>query len=339
MSIRWDTRNKRWRYEFDRVIEGQRKRTSRLLPKGWSQAQADTFDRKESGRLYAVATGVERNDALIDAAVVLYLKDKTGLKSYQSAVENLAAIAWAYTGKPLSELPEVAREVAANREGVRAGKTLSDATAKNRLALLKAACRWAWKKHGICENDPTTRMQLPSVRNERHVYASRAEVGKLAMAADRRDVRALILAAFYTGMRLGELQRVQHLDGRLVLADTKNGDRRVVPAHPHLERLGILTMLPFTTAESTLQRGFQRARARAKLPHIRLHDLRHSAASEMVNGGVDLYTVGKVLGHRDSRSTQRYSHLRDDTLLAAVGNIGKKSRTTPPETPKKKATG
>jgi integrase len=338
MSIRWDTRNKRWRFEFDRVIEGQRHRASRLLPKGWSQAQADAFDRKESGRLYAVATGVERNDALIDAAVVLYLKDKTALKSYQSAVENLAAIAWAYTGKPLSELPEVARIVSANREGVREGKVLSDATAKNRLALLKAACRWAWKKHGICENDPTTRMQLPSVRNERHVYASRAEVGKLAMAADRRDVRALILAAFYTGMRLGELQRVQHVDGRLVLADTKNGDRRVIPVHPQLERLGILDMLPFTTVESTLQRGFQRARVRAKLPHIRIHDLRHSAASEMVNGGIDLYTVGKVLGHRDSRSTQRYSHLRDDTLLAAVGSIGKKPRTTP-EPDKKKATG
>jgi integrase len=140
-------------------------------------------------------------------------------------------------------------------------------------------------------------------------------------------------------MRLGELQRVEVHAGRLVLPDTKNGDRRAIPTHPQLKRLGLLKVLPLTSVRSTLQKGFNRARTRARLPHIHIHDLRHSAASEMVNAGVDLYTVGKVLGHRDSRSTQRYSHLRDDTLQAAVGNIGKKPRTTPAESPKKKATG
>lgn len=325
MPIRWDSRNKRWRYEFDRVIEGRRQRASRLLPKGWSQAQADAFDRKESGRLYAVGTGIERADALIDSAVLLYLQDKTHLKSFQSAAENLAAIAWAYEGKPLSDLPAVAALVNTTREGVRKDVVLSDATVHNRLALLKAACRWAWKKHGICENDPTTRMILPAVRNERHVYAGRAELGKLVRAADRRDVRAMILAAFYTGMRLGEIRRVVPGDGLLVLDDTKNGERRVVPAHPKLEQLGILAMLPLDTPESTLQRGFQRARVRAGLPHIRIHDLRHSAASEMVNAGVDLFTVGRVLGHKDPRSTARYSHHQAQTLTAAVGKIGQKS--------------
>lgn len=323
MSIRWDPRNKRWRFEFDRVIEGRRQRTSRLLPKGWSQAQADAFDRKEAGRLYAVGSGIERSDALIDTAVLHYLRDKADtLKSFQGARENLAAIAWAYTGKPLTELPAVAALVSETREGVRAGVVLSAATVRNRLALLKAACRWAWKKHAICDHDPTERMQLPRVRNERHVYATRIEVGALARAADRRDLRALILAAFYTGMRLGELQRVRFAAGMLVLEDTKNGDRRVIPAHPKLERLGIAPMLPFTGVEGTLQKAFRRARVRAGLPHIRLHDLRHSAASEMVNAGVDLYTVGQVLGHRDPRSTKRYSHLTAETLAGAVGKIG-----------------
>ncbi|NKI94794.1 site-specific integrase [Rhizobacter sp. SG703] len=328
MPIRWDTRNKRWRYEFDRVIEGRRQRTSRLLPKGWSQAQADAFDRKESARLYAVGTGIERADALIDSAVLHYLQDKAQLKSIQSARENLAAIAWAYEEKTLSQLAEVAAVVNATRQGVRDGVTLSDATVHNRLALLKAACRWAWKKHGICENDPTTRMILPAVRNERHVYAGRAELGRLLRAADRRDVRAMMLAAFYTGMRFGELRRVVFDAGALVLEDTKNGERRVVPAHPKLERLGILAMLPLEAPESTLQRGFQRARVRAGLPHIRIHDLRHSAASEMVNAGVDLFTVGRVLGHKDPRSTARYSHHQAETLKAAVGKIGRKSPHT-----------
>lgn len=325
MPISWDTRNKRWRYAFDRVIEGRRHRASRLLPRGWSQAQADAFDRKESARLYALASGIQQQDALIDVAVAHYLRDKTGLKSYKSAAENLAAIAWAYTGKPLSALPEVATLISTTREGVREGVTLKPATVRIRLALLKAACRWAWRKHGICEADPTTRMQLPQVRNERHVYASRAQVGQLLRAADRRDVRVMILAAFYTGMRLSEILRVAVMSDCLVLTDTKNGERRVLPIHPKLKRLGVLAKLPLTTPKITLQRGFQRAREAAKLPHIRIHDLRHTAASEMINADVDLYTVGAVLGHKDPRSTKRYAHLRHDTLAAAMGKIGQKS--------------
>ena len=63
----------------------------------------------------------------------------------------------------------------------------------------------------------------------------------------------------------------------------------------------------------------------AMLGHLHFHDLRHSSASEMVNNGVDLYTVGAVLGHKDARSTKRYSHLATETLSVAVGKIGKKT--------------
>ena len=322
MPIRWDPRNKRWRYEFDRYVAGQRRRASRLLPAGWSQAQADTFDRTESARLYAVATGIQPADPLIDRAVELYLDDKRDLKSYRSAAEHLAAIAWAYAGRPLSALPEVARQVAQDRAGARPGTVVAPATIRNRLALLKAACRWAWKAHALTPHDPTTRMQLPEVRNARHVYASRAEVGALARAADRRDLRRVILLAFYTGARLGEILRAEPGPGVMILADTKNGDRRVVPVPPRAQHL--LAHLPMATPKITVQRAFQRARVRAKLPHIHLHDLRHSAASEMVNAGVDLYTVGAVLGHRSAASTQRYAHLSQATLAAAVGKIGRK---------------
>lgn len=322
MSIRWDTRNKRWRFEFDRYLQGQRHRSSRLLPAGWSQAQADAYDRAEGARLYAVAAGIEQTDPLIDSAVALYLQDKTGLKSYKSAAEHLAAIAWAYMGKPISALPDVARLVASKTAGVREGVTLKPATLRNRLAVLKAACRWAWKAHGLTKTDPTARMQLPSVSNERHIYAGRRELGALVRAADRRDLRVVMLLAFYTGMRLGELLRAEPTDGALVLAETKNGDRRLIPVHPKAVRL--LKHLPIQAPRITLQRAFQRARVRAKLPHIHLHDLRHSAASEMVNAGVDLYTVGAVLGHRDPRSTKRYAHLRQQTLADAIGTIGRK---------------
>lgn len=315
MSIRWDTRNKRWRFEFDRVIEGRRYRPSKLLPRGWSQAQADAYDRQETGRLYAVATGIEQRDPLIDEAVAHYLRDKKHLKSYKATAEHLAAIAWAYMGKPLSALPEVAANVIDTAE-------TAPATVRNRLACLKAAARWAWKKHNLTATDPTTRMQMPVVRNERHVYASRAQMLTLCRACDHWQAQIAIRVAFYTGMRLGELYRIEPDGGSLTLADTKNGDRRTVPVHPRIAHL--VSRLPLTAPKITVQRAFQRARAAAELEHLRFHDLRHSAASEMVNGGVDLYTVGKVLGHRDARSTQRYAHLTSETLAAAVGKIGKR---------------
>jgi site-specific recombinase XerD len=47
----------------------------------------------------------------------------------------------------------------------------------------------------------------------------------------------------------------------------------------------------------------------------------------MINNGATLYDVGGVLGHRDARSTKRYSHLATETLAKAIGLIGKKTRT------------
>jgi integrase len=146
----------------------------------------------------------------------------------------------------------------------------------------------------------------------------------VAQVAQHRfvDVRVLIRTAFYSGMRFGELRRVEVSGGALHLADSKNGERRSIPAHPRIATC--LRYLPLTAPESTLQRGWQRARRACGLEHIHLHDLRHSTASEMINAGVDLFTVGQVLGHKDARSTQRYSHLQHQALADAVHQIGRR---------------
>ena len=54
------------------------------------------------------------------------------------------------------------------------------------------------------------------------------------------------------------------------------------------------------------------------MPDLRLHDLRHSFASFLVNSGVSLYVVQGLLGHAHTRYTQRYAHLTPDTLLHAA---------------------
>jgi integrase len=62
---------------------------------------------------------------------------------------------------------------------------------------------------------------------------------------------------------------------------------------------------------------WERVRKRAGLTDVRLHDLRHSYASNLVNGGVSLYVVQQLLGHTNPRTTQRYAHLEQDTLAKA----------------------
>ena len=58
--------------------------------------------------------------------------------------------------------------------------------------------------------------------------------------------------------------------------------------------------------------------AHDRIPDVRMHDLRHTFASNLVNSGQPIYVVSKLLGHSQIKTTMRYSHLGDETLLSAV---------------------
>lgn len=63
------------------------------------------------------------------------------------------------------------------------------------------------------------------------------------------------------------------------------------------------------------------ARKQAGLEDVRMHDLRHSFASFLVNAGRSLYEVQKLLGHTQIKTTQRYAHLSHDSLLSAANTV------------------
>lgn len=92
----------------------------------------------------------------------------------------------------------------------------------------------------------------------------------------------------------------------LEVAAALQGCRRLVPSRD--------TLKPFLS----IKNGWQRATGVAPLQGLRIHNPRQSAASFMVNRSVDLFAVFKVLGHAIYQSTQRYSHLANDTLLKSV---------------------
>ena len=64
-------------------------------------------------------------------------------------------------------------------------------------------------------------------------------------------------------------------------------------------------------------------RGRAKLPGVRIHDLRHSFASFAVANGASLFLVGKALGHTQATTTERYAHLADDPVRAVAESVAR----------------
>ena len=75
-----------------------------------------------------------------------------------------------------------------------------------------------------------------------------------------------------------------------------------------------------------IKRFWEDVRAKAELPAVRIHDLRHTFASLLVSGGMTLPMIGKLLGHTQVQTTQRYAHLLDDPLRAGLEQVGEMLR-------------
>ena len=314
MPVYYDKARKRWRYEFSRFIDGQRQRTTKLLPAGWEAKEAEAYGQAQDKRLYAVATGALREQPLISEAVLLYLEQHApGLKNFAKLKEDLERCQPFYAGRRMNELPAVVQDYR------KRNAALAPATIKKRRAYIRAACRWAWKTHKLGEHDPGERVVMPAVRNERHFYLDRAQVLRACRGTYHWWARACMLVAFYSGMRISETLRAVATPRGWMLADTKNGDRRLIPIHPKVAHLA--RQWPPPLAVRTIQQAVRQALDAAGFPDYWFHDLRHSNASAMINKGVELYTVGQVLGHRSPQSTQRYAHLSISTLDAAVRKI------------------
>lgn len=319
MSIHRDTKRGQFIFEFDRTIEGKRVRARSRLPKAWTRTEADAFDRKESARLYAVATGIARDRPTVERAIELYLEDKKHLKTYKEVMRVFSSLYGYYSGRFLDELPEICSEIAKQEK--------APASIKYEISLLRAAGRWAWKKHNQGEHDPGARVQVPTVRNERHVYVTFEQVLGQLRHCRNKGARQAMVAGFFTGMRLSELLRARIEGDSLVVYDTKNGDAiKRVPIHPTLKRYMDRHGWPIEAAKSTIQKWSRVSRAKVGLEHVTFHSLRHSTASALINADVDLFTVGAILGHKDPRSTKRYAHLDQSRLTDAIARMGQKKR-------------
>ena len=113
---------------------------------------------------------------------------------------------------------------------------------------------------------------------------------------------------------------------------TKNGKVRHVPLSdacihllksvPRLRSFYVFENRRTNKPFRSIYFSWNTARNRAGMPELRIHDLRHSFASFLVNAGCSLYEVQKILGHSQINVTQRYSHLSQGSLLRAAEAAG-----------------
>ena len=154
---------------------------------------------------------------------------------------------------------------------------------------------------------------------------------------------AAIRLLIFTGCRLGEILHLRWSDvdferGMLHLANSKTGKKSVVLNAP---ALAVLDAIPrvgeFVIAgqsrsgdaekpRSDLKKPWSAIRRHAGLEGLRIHDLRHSFASVGAGAGLGLPIVGKLLGHTQASTTQKYAHLDNDPLRRASNAIGSDDR-------------
>lgn len=217
-----------------------------------------------------------------------------------------------------------------------------DGTAVQTLRIFSGVLAYAEDRTWISDN-PARRVKLPA-SNARERYLSGAELERLGEALEKAEADGahphgtnIIRLLALTGARRGEIEALRWQDvdlerGFVLLPDTKTGRAAWPLSRPALELLeglereaGSEWVFPATRGKGHykgLNKIWPEVRELAGLEGVRLHDLRHSFASIGASGGTGLPIVGKLLGHKQSATTQRYAHVADSPLRAAADKIG-----------------
>ncbi len=217
---------------------------------------------------------------------------------------------------------------------------LATASANHHLKLIRHSLNLAveWE---MLQKNPATRIHLLKEDNNVENYLNHEELERLLTVLRTDDNRTVCLIAMWlisTGARLNEALRAawdqidrENRVWRIPASNSKSKRIRSVPLNDSaldgLKQLDTEVEFKFLFINrrkkkpyTTVHKVWCRLKGKAKLPHLRLHDLRHQYASFLVNSGRTLYEVQCILGHSDSKVTQRYSHLSTKTLQEAANS-------------------
>ena len=152
---------------------------------------------------------------------------------------------------------------------------------------------------------------------------------------------AIVRLVLLTGCRQSEIRTLhwrEYRVGHLFLGDSKTGPRTVWLSSPARRTLDDLPRSgrfvfpacgkgPGPMSTETLHRFWRRIRTEAGFPGLRLHDLRHTYASFALRRRESVVTIGRLLGHRDPKTTLRYVHFGEGMLRESVETVARVLRS------------
>ena len=301
------------------------KRVHRVLPEGATAGDAKLLEASLRAALGKTARQARiPSDPPMTYVMSLYAEHAAHLSSGKETMSSARRVGpWAEKYRA-SQAREFAKHFIKDTRA-----KYKPASINRSLHTVKKALSLAWEQDLTTENYGA-KIKTLTEDNKREVYLTVAEVRAIARHCVLH-MQALIWAALLTGARRGELFKLQpkfiHADHVTFTATTtktkRTRDVPIIPAlHPWLEHFPMSLHAGFTPAIASNM--WDAAREKEGMQHVHFHDLRHSCASLLINNGVELYTVGKILGHVNVQTTQRYAHLQigaQRTALEKLSNL------------------
>ena len=237
---------------------------------------------------------------------------------------------------------KTAKDVKTKPRG-RAIVTGGKGTANRSVAVLSSLLNFAIDL-GLRGDNPAIGVKKYKLKtHDRYLTAEELDrLGEALKTAETQQVSPFAIAAIrfliLSGCRLGEALNLQRdwidWDHNLIkLPDSKTGQKPLLLGDGAMALLKTIpkvqgSPLIFVSAAGgttpiSIKKVWGKIKRMAKLDDLRLHDLRHNFASTAVSSGQSLYIVGKMLGHSQSQTTQRYAHLAPDPVKQAATEVSR----------------
>ena len=252
---------------------------------------------------------------------------------------QMANIAKFFHGRYLHEVTQLdIRRYMAER-----AKIVKPSTINRDVSLIRSMYNRA-KEWDVIASNPTDGIKKLTENNERCRWLTEVEQDRL-LTFCHGLTRVIVVVALRTGMRWGEIANLKWAQApnsnyvdfeqdKIIIHEslTKSKKGRWIPLGqivkwellnvPRQKGTDYIFLNPETGKPlGSIKNAFNRAVRKAGIKDFSFHSLRHTAASQLVRNGVDLYVVQKILGHSTPKMTQRYAHLRDDMLIEAIKKI------------------
>ncbi len=323
-------------------------------------AGEDPLAQREQGR------EAPRFQDLIDRYVEVHLPNlaPTNASDQQSMLKKLVAPDWGnrlVTEITPYDVEKLLNKIAAGRarpskikpnnrarklQGSKPTPVRANRTGEVLRKMFTYAQSWGWR-----DDNPASGFRR-RIENPRERFLSQQEIRKLAAALEKAEDRRaadIIRLCMLTGARVGEVRQarfehfnLEHLSWSKPASMTKQRKIHRLPISDEAAAIvrqrqmlvprGSPWLFPGDVPGQPvkeIRRFWIQVQKEVNIPDVRIHDLRHTFASLLVSGGASLEMIGKLLGHSQMQTTQRYAHLMDSPLRAGVDAVASAFRPRP----------